>query len=146
VKPAAFDYVVPRTVPEAVDALGDTGRRAQVLAGGQSLILEMHLQRIHTDLVVDINRIPALDQMPVHDKWLQVGALVRHRAFESAQAVPGPLGTLFSLAVVNIAHPTHPRARDHGGQFRLGTPRIGMVRHRHGPGRRDRVARSRRRA
>lgn len=104
-KPAAFDYVAPRTVPEAVDALGATGRKAQVLAGGQSLILEMHLQRIRPDLVVDINRIAALDEMRVNDSTLQVGALIRHRVFESPQAVPGPLGTLFSLAVVNIAHP-----------------------------------------
>ena len=104
-KPAVFDYVVPRTVPEAVDALADTGRKAQVLAGGQSLILEMHLQRIRPGLIVDINRIPALDQMRVDGNALHVGALIRHRAFESPPAVPGPLGTLFSLAVVNIAHP-----------------------------------------
>jgi aerobic carbon-monoxide dehydrogenase medium subunit len=105
VKPAAFDYVVPRTVPEAVDALAGSGRKAQVLAGGQSLILEMHLQRIRPDLIVDINRIAGLDQMQVNDGTLHVGALVRHRVFEPAQAVPGPLGTLFSRAVVNIAHP-----------------------------------------
>ncbi|MEU0805167.1 FAD binding domain-containing protein [Streptomyces sp. NPDC005970] len=104
-KPAAFDYVVPRTVPEAVEALGDSGREAQVLAGGQSLILEMHLERVHPGLVVDINRLPALDEMRVYDHSLRVGALVRHQVFESPRAVPGPLGTLFSRAVVNIAHP-----------------------------------------
>jgi carbon-monoxide dehydrogenase medium subunit len=105
VKPATFDYVRPRTVGEAVDALGDTGRNAQVLAGGQSLILEMHLQRIRPELVVDINRIAELDRMSVEDNKLRVGALIRHAVFESAQAVPGPLGTLLSRAVVNIAHP-----------------------------------------
>ncbi|MFJ9927553.1 FAD binding domain-containing protein [Streptomyces misionensis] len=104
-KPASFDYVVPHTVAEAVEALGDTGRKAQVLAGGQSLILEMHLQRIRPDLVVDINRIPELDRMSVEGDELRVGALIRHATFESADAVPGPLGTLLSRAVVNIAHP-----------------------------------------
>ncbi|MGC0318364.1 FAD binding domain-containing protein [Kitasatospora acidiphila] len=104
-KPAAFDYVVPRTVAEAVEVLGATGRKAQVLAGGQSLILEMHLQRIRPELVVDINRIAGLDQLSVDDNTLRVGALVRHGAFESARAVPGPLGALFARAVVNIAHP-----------------------------------------
>ncbi|MFJ8787947.1 FAD binding domain-containing protein [Streptomyces sp. NPDC102462] len=104
-KPASFDYAVPRTVAEAVEALGASGRKAQVLAGGQSLILEMHLQRIRPDLVVDINRIPDLDHMSVEDGELRVGALIRHAAFERADAVPGPLGTLLSRAVVNIAHP-----------------------------------------
>jgi aerobic carbon-monoxide dehydrogenase medium subunit len=105
VKPATFDYLAPRTIPDAVDALADRGQKARVLAGGQSLILEMHLQRIHPDLVVDINGIAALDEMRVNKGTLVVGALIRHRAFETPQAVPGPLGTLFSLAVVNIAHP-----------------------------------------
>ncbi|MFB7185510.1 FAD binding domain-containing protein [Streptomyces sp. NPDC056230] len=104
-KPASFDYVVPRTVAEAVEALGGTRRKAQVLAGGQSLILEMHLQRIRPELVVDINRIPELDRMSVEGDELRVGALVRHAAFEPAGAVPGPLGTLLSRAVANIAHP-----------------------------------------
>lgn len=104
-KPATFDYVVPRTVREAVDALGDTDRKTQVLAGGQSLILQMHLQRIRPDLVVDINRIADLDHMRVYDNTVRVGALIRHRVFESAQVVPGPLGRLLSLAVINIAHP-----------------------------------------
>ncbi|MEW9528684.1 xanthine dehydrogenase family protein subunit M [Microbispora sp. NPDC049125] len=104
-KAAAFDYTAPRTVPEALDALGDTRRTAQVLAGGQSLILEMHLRRGGPDLVVDINRVAELDHMRVNGGALQVGALVRHRVFESPQAVPGALGRLLSLAVVNIAHP-----------------------------------------
>ncbi|MEU4407904.1 FAD binding domain-containing protein [Streptosporangium sp. NPDC023963] len=105
-KPAAFDYVVPRTVREAVDALG-SGPGARILAGGQSLVLEMRLQRIRPELVVDINRVAELDRMSVDDGTLRVGALIRHAAFEPERenSVPGPLGTLFSRAVVNVAHP-----------------------------------------
>ncbi|MER8162080.1 FAD binding domain-containing protein [Streptomyces sp. NPDC094472] len=121
-KPAAFDYVLPRTVAEAVDALGNGGRKTQVLAGGQSLLLEMHLERIRPDLVVDINRIPELDDMQITDNVLQVGALIRHHAFESAQAVPGPLGSLFSLAVVNIAHPPIRSRGTMVGSFGWGHP------------------------
>ncbi|AUA07977.1 molybdopterin dehydrogenase [Streptomyces sp. SID8382] len=104
-KPADFDYTVPRTVPEALDVLADTGRDVRVLAGGQSLILEMHLQRIRPDLVVDINRITELDHLTTDGGQVEVGALVRHGRFESPHVVLGPLGRLFSLAVVNIAHP-----------------------------------------
>lgn len=104
-KPAAFDYTAPRSVPEAVEALAGTRGDVRVLAGGQSLILEMHLQRLRPDLVVDINRIAGLDRLAVNDDTVDVGALVRHAVFESPRAVPGPLGRLLSLAVVNIAHP-----------------------------------------
>ncbi|WP_062434118.1 FAD binding domain-containing protein [Herbidospora daliensis] len=101
-KPAAFDYLVPQTVAGAVDALA---AGAQVLAGGQSLLLEMHLQRAHPALVADINRVPGLDTLTVVDGTLTVGALVRHKTFESPGAVPGPLGDLFARAVGYIAHP-----------------------------------------
>ncbi|MFJ1547750.1 FAD binding domain-containing protein [Streptomyces sp. NPDC088246] len=121
-KPASFDYVVPRTVAEAVEALGDTGRKAQVLAGGQSLILEMHLHRIRPERVVDINRIPELDRMCVEGGELRVGALVRHAAFEAADAVPGPLGALLSRAVVNIAHPPIRSRGTMAGSFAYAHP------------------------
>jgi aerobic carbon-monoxide dehydrogenase medium subunit len=109
VKPASFDYVVPRTVPEVVEALADPRPDVRVLAGGQSLLLEMHLERIRPDLVIDINQVAGLDGLRVSGSGaggsVEIGALVRHGAFESVAAVPGPLGTLFSLAVDNIAHP-----------------------------------------
>jgi carbon-monoxide dehydrogenase medium subunit len=123
VKPPSFDYVAPRTVPEVLEALADPRPDVRVLAGGQSLILEMHLERIRPDLVVDINQVPGLDRLDVSGGGsggsgggsggsgagsggsVEIGALVRHGAFESTTAVPGPLGTLFSLAVDNIAHP-----------------------------------------
>ncbi|GAA3659271.1 xanthine dehydrogenase family protein subunit M [Nonomuraea antimicrobica] len=104
-KPAAFDYVAPRTLPETLEALADTERDVRVLAGGQSLILEMHLHRIRPDLVVDINGVAGLDRLSLDDGTVTVGALVRHGFFDSPQAVPGPLGRLCSLAAGNIAHP-----------------------------------------
>jgi carbon-monoxide dehydrogenase medium subunit len=105
VKPAAFDYIAANTVPEALAALADAGSQARVLAGGQSLILEMHLQRITPRVVVDINRIAGLDELRADEGILHVGALVRHRAFEEPRSVPGPLGSLFAQAAEKIAHP-----------------------------------------
>ena len=37
-KPAAFEYVAPRSLEEAVEALSNGGADAKLLAGGQSLI------------------------------------------------------------------------------------------------------------
>ncbi|MBP2706887.1 FAD binding domain-containing protein [Microbispora sp. RL4-1S] len=119
-KPVPFDYVAPRTVRQAVEALGDPSREARVLAGGQSLIMEMRLRRATPRLVVDINRVGGLGRLTVSAQGtggaqetgahgtggvLEVGALVRHAAFERPGAVPGPLGRLFALAAAEIAHP-----------------------------------------
>jgi carbon-monoxide dehydrogenase medium subunit len=105
VKPVAFEYLAPSTVREAVDALADSAWRGQVLAGGQSLMLELHYRRSRPNLVVDINRVRDLDGLRVTDGALHVGALVRHRVFESPQVAPGPLGRLLSRVVIDIAHP-----------------------------------------
>ncbi|GLZ47926.1 carbon monoxide dehydrogenase [Actinomycetospora sp. NBRC 106375] len=88
-KPAAFAYCRPDTVDEAVDVLarGD----AKVLAGGQSLVpvLAMRLGRPGT--LVDITRLPGLDDLSVVDGQLEIGAAVRQRTVErspSTASVP----------------------------------------------------------
>ncbi|HEX9547551.1 MAG TPA: FAD binding domain-containing protein, partial [Acidimicrobiales bacterium] len=55
--PAAFDYVVPRTLPEAVAELVKHGQEAKVLAGGHSLIPLMKLRLSTPSFLVDIGRI-----------------------------------------------------------------------------------------
>jgi carbon-monoxide dehydrogenase medium subunit len=105
VKPAAFDYVAPTTVDDAVAALAGTDRRVDVLAGGQSLLLELHYRRRQPDLVVDINRVADLDGLRVRDGDLVVGALARHDTFETPVPDTGPLGRQLAAAASHIAHP-----------------------------------------
>jgi carbon-monoxide dehydrogenase medium subunit len=101
-KPAAFEYVAASSADEAVAALADG--RAQVLAGGQSLVLEMNYRSARPHRLVDINRIPEFDRLSGADGVLRIGPLVRHRAFESG-VVPGPLGALLARVAHHIAHP-----------------------------------------
>jgi carbon-monoxide dehydrogenase medium subunit len=103
-KPAAFDYLAPTTVDDVLAALG-TDRRVDVLAGGQSLLLELHYRRRQPDLVVDINRVADLTGRRVHDGHLVAGALARHDMFESPAPGSGPLGTLLATAARHVAHP-----------------------------------------
>src|SRR3954463_2605335 len=88
-KAAPFAYHRPDTVDEAVDALA--GGDAKVLAGGQSLVpvLAMRLGRPGT--LVDITRLPGLDDLEVTDGVMRIGAAVRQRTVErseAARAVP----------------------------------------------------------
>lgn len=100
-KPPRFDYTAPTALPEALRALGEG---ACPLAGGQSLVLEMHYRRQRPSALVDLNGIAELDHITAGDDGLRVGALARHRAFEQPVAA-GPLGRLLSRAAVHIAHP-----------------------------------------
>jgi carbon-monoxide dehydrogenase medium subunit len=105
VKPAPFDYVAPTELAEAVTALAERPETARVLAGGQSLVLEMHYRRERPALLVDINNVRALDTITADGAALRVGALARHRAFETPSVAPGALGRLLSRVSPLIAHP-----------------------------------------
>jgi aerobic carbon-monoxide dehydrogenase medium subunit len=104
-KPAPFDYVAPTALPDAVAALAERPETARVLAGGQSLVLEMHYRRERPAVLVDINNVRGLGAITVDGDALRVGALARHRAFETPSVAPGALGRLLSRVSPFIAHP-----------------------------------------
>jgi carbon-monoxide dehydrogenase medium subunit len=78
VKPAWFDYYAPRDLEEALHILGGAGQDGRVLAGGQSLMPMLNCRIISPAIVVDINRIEALNRLHAGTDSLTVGALVRH--------------------------------------------------------------------
>jgi carbon-monoxide dehydrogenase medium subunit len=84
-KPAPFRYARPGSVTEAVALLTGPGESARLLAGGQSL-MPLLVRRIERPtLLIDINRIPGLDQIEILPTHLRMGALVRQeQAFRSA--------------------------------------------------------------
>jgi CO/xanthine dehydrogenase FAD-binding subunit len=82
VKPAAFEYVRPRSLEEALDVLTAHGDDATPLAGGQSLVPMMNTRLAQPPLVVDLNEIPELDFVSHSDGTLTIGALARQRDVE----------------------------------------------------------------
>jgi aerobic carbon-monoxide dehydrogenase medium subunit len=102
-KPAAFDYFVPRTIDEALVLLADRGEDGKILAGGQSLVPAMNFRLARPASVIDINRIAALDYIREADAKLCIGALARHAQFEMPLAT-GPLGALLPLVAHHIGH------------------------------------------
>ena len=75
--PAEFRYARPGSLDDAVALLLDPAADVRVLAGGQTLIPLLAQRLLRPGLIVDINRIPALDRIEVRGDSLQMGALVR---------------------------------------------------------------------
>jgi 2-furoyl-CoA dehydrogenase FAD binding subunit len=75
-KPAAFDYVRPVDLQEALDALAQFGARARVLAGGQSLLALLNIRLADPDVLVDISRLGELQQIRIDGDWVEIGAAV----------------------------------------------------------------------
>ncbi|MGH8926947.1 MAG: FAD binding domain-containing protein, partial [Acidimicrobiia bacterium] len=90
--PRSFDYVAPADLDEAVAALKGANF-AKVMSGGMSLLPLMKLRLLSPDLVVDIGRIPGLDQITDNGDSVSIGALVRHHQTASSDAIPPALRT-----------------------------------------------------
>jgi aerobic carbon-monoxide dehydrogenase medium subunit len=87
--PRNFDYVAATSVDEAVAALADD-EFAKVMAGGMSLLPMMKLRLLSPETVVDIGRVPGLDEITDHDDHVSIGALVTH-AQTAASGLPQAL-------------------------------------------------------
>jgi 2-furoyl-CoA dehydrogenase FAD binding subunit len=73
-KPAAFDYLRPEGIEEALAALAREGDEARVLAGGQSLLPMLNMRLAEPRLLVDIGGLDALRRCAIEDGALVVGA------------------------------------------------------------------------
>jgi carbon-monoxide dehydrogenase medium subunit len=82
-KAAAFDYVAPRSLDEAVAALAQHGDDAKLLAGGQSLVPVLALRLASPSVLIDLNRVAGLDRIAIDtDGTTTAGAMVRGRTLE----------------------------------------------------------------
>jgi carbon-monoxide dehydrogenase medium subunit len=103
-KPAAFDYVRPASIGEAV-ALLASRPDAKVLAGGQTLGPMLNLRLAQPELLVDITRIPELAVIERGHDATTVGAVVTHSAIEDMRArVEGPAGDFLARVARGIAY------------------------------------------
>jgi aerobic carbon-monoxide dehydrogenase medium subunit len=82
VKPPPFEYVAPRTLDDALEALATSNGEAKILAGGQSLIPLLNFRLARPRLLVDLNRIPELGYIDDRDGGLAIGAMTRDAAVE----------------------------------------------------------------
>lgn len=82
-KPAPFNYYAPQTVEEALELLDRYGMDAKVIAGGQTLGPLLNMRVAAPEVLVDINRIAALNYLRLEDDGrLVIGALTRQSTLE----------------------------------------------------------------
>lgn len=103
-KPARFEYRRMESLTQVLDELRQLGPDATLLAGGQSLLVQMNARLARPRVLLDLNPLRALSGVRVHDKGCAIGAMTRYRVLESpglpAQTVP-----MLGKAVSYIGHP-----------------------------------------
>ena len=81
-KSAPFTYVRPASVEEALHVLDEQAGAARILAGGQSLVPMLQMRLMQLDALVDINRLPGLDEVRAAGAETIFGPLVRYATIE----------------------------------------------------------------
>lgn len=82
--PASFDYLAPKSLDEALSALGARGEDAKLIAGGHSLLPLMKLRLANPKVLIDIGRIRNLNEIRAAKDQMIVGALATHFQIESS--------------------------------------------------------------
>jgi aerobic carbon-monoxide dehydrogenase medium subunit len=90
--PAQFEYVAPATLDEAIKLLAESGGDAKILAGGHSLLPAMKLRLAQPAKLIDLRKIPGLNEIKVDASGTTIGAMVTHvnvaRSSEVQRALP----------------------------------------------------------
>ncbi len=73
------NYHTVTSVSEALKLLHEHGARARLVAGGTDIIIELERkQRPGVDTLIDISRVPGLDEIRLHGDSIRLGPLVTH--------------------------------------------------------------------
>jgi aerobic carbon-monoxide dehydrogenase medium subunit len=108
--PAAFDYLAPTSVGEALAALAEAGDDAKVLAGGQSLLPILRMRLNAPETIVDLGRIEELRGIREDGHHVVIGAMSPY-----SDVVNDPLVRLHAALLAQaIEHVADPQVRHRG--------------------------------
>jgi carbon-monoxide dehydrogenase medium subunit len=94
--PNHFTYASPATLDEALALSTDAS--SKILAGGMSLIPLMKLRLAAPDNVIDLGRIPGLNQITESAGVVKIGAMATHHAVETSPLIRGKCPLLSETA------------------------------------------------
>ena len=120
-KPARFEYHRPASLAETFDLLDRYGDDGRILAGGQSLVPALNMRLATPRAVIDINRLPGLDEIRLAPEGLVIGALTRQEALERSPLV-GEHAPLLAAAVPHVGHAAIRARGTVGGSLALADP------------------------
>jgi aerobic carbon-monoxide dehydrogenase medium subunit len=121
VKPAPFAYHRPASLDETFDLLARYGDEGRILAGGQSLVPVLNLRLATPRALIDINRLPGMDQIRLAPEGLLIGALARHEAVEHSALVAAH-APLIAAAMPHVGHQAIRTRGTFGGSLALADP------------------------
>ena len=120
-KSAAFDYVKPKALQEALSLLEQGGDDARLIAGGQTLLATLNMRLSEPSVLIDITDIAELKGISIVGNSLRIGALVTHTEIEDSELV-AEHAPLLKAAAPHIAHRAIRNLGTWGGSLAYGDP------------------------
>lgn len=119
-KPVAFDYLRPRTLDEACEALASVPD-ARVLGGGQTLVPMLAMRLARPSLLVDVTRLDELTGIVVKGDTVEIGAATRQAVALASETIEREV-PLLARALPNVGHPPTRARGTVGGSIAHGDP------------------------
>ncbi len=120
-KSAAFDYVKPKALQEALSLLEQGGDDARLIAGGQTLLATLNMRLSEPSVLIDITDLAELKGISIVGDSLRIGALVTHTEIEDS-ALVAQHAPLLKAAAPHIAHRAIRNLGTWGGSLAYGDP------------------------
>ena len=120
-KAAAFDYVKPKALSDALSLLEQGGDDARLIAGGQTLLATLNMRLSEPTILIDITDVAELKGISVVGDHLRIGALVTHTEIEDSELV-AKHAPLLKAAAPHIAHRAIRNLGTWGGSLAYGDP------------------------
>jgi carbon-monoxide dehydrogenase medium subunit len=120
-KSAAFDYVKPKALQEALSLLSQGGDDARLIAGGQTLLATLNMRLSEPSVLIDITDIAELKGISIVGDSLRIGALVTHTEIEDSELI-AKHAPMLKAAAPHIAHRAIRNLGTWGGSLAYGDP------------------------
>ena len=120
-KAAAFDYVKPKALQDALSLLAEAGDDAQLIAGGQTLLATLNMRLSEPSVLIDITDLAELKGITLVGDQLRIGALVTHTEIEDSELI-AKHAPLLKAAAPHIAHRAIRNLGTWGGSLAYGDP------------------------
>ncbi len=101
-----FSYLRPSTLDEALKHLSDWHEETRILAGGTDLLPSLRMRLFEPAYMLDIRRIPELNQLDIDGEFIRIGAALSLRHLENhpilKEAFPVLVEAIRTIAAPNI--------------------------------------------
>lgn len=93
-----FEYAAPTTLGQLTALLHKHGNEARLLAGGTDLIEQIRTERAAPELVIDVKRVPEMNELGIKNDELIIGAAVNCRRIYEHTIIPDRYAALADSA------------------------------------------------